>query len=337
MRGYRDCLEKGLENMEYQIKKVAMTGGSGPIGLALIRKLLKENVEILLFQRMRSAKKIYLPEHPLLHVEYYDLEHLKEYIPKERDYDVFFHLGWENTGRRQNIQDQYKNVVYACDAVELAHKLGCHSFIGAGSQAEYGRHNVPLCEDTLCTPENAYGVMKLSACHATRNLCVESGMRHIWPRILSGYGIYDNPSSMLISTILNSMEGKRLEFSGGEQVWDFVYLDDIANALFLIAQRGRDRAIYPIGSGKARPLKEYIQILCEKLGKLEDMELGKIPYTDSQVMHLEADISGLQADTGWVPEVTFEDGIERVIDFYKEWKIKWEKRFWDAFREMHGV
>ena len=47
------------------------------------------------------------------------------------------------------------------------------------------------------------------------------------------------------------------------------------------------------------------------------MELGKIPYSDLQVMHLEADISRLQADTGWEPEVAFEDGIEKEIEFYR--------------------
>lgn len=47
------------------------------------------------------------------------------------------------------------------------------------------------------------------------------------------------------------------------------------------------------------------------------MGLGKIPYTDTQIMHLEADISKLQVDTGWKPEVEFEDGIEKVIEFYR--------------------
>lgn len=312
--------------MDLKIKKVAMTGGSGPVGLALIRKLLKENVEILLFQRENSAKRIYLPEDKHLRIEECPLDRLKEYVPAEHDYDVFFHLGWENTDaqKREDIQEQYMNVVYACDAVELAHKLGCHSYIGAGSQAEYGRHDKPLQEHTVCIPETAYGVMKLSACHSTRNLCRKYNIRHIWPRIVSGYGIYDNLSSMLVSAVLNCIDGKKLEFSKGEQIWDFVYLDDIANALFLIAEKGRDGATYPIGSGKARPLKEYIQVLCEKLGKSEDMQLGIIPYAEKQIMHLEADISSLQEDTGWAPEVEFEDGIEKVIEFYKEWKIKWE-------------
>ena len=324
--------------MEHQVKKAVLTGGSGPVGLALIRKLLKENVEILLLQRENSVKRIYLPDDDRLHIKYCELSQLKDFKCEEQDYDVFFHLGWTNKGRvmRNNLEEQNKNISYSCDAVELARRLGCHSFIGAGSQAEYGRHTEILRTDTVCTPESAYGVAKLCAGHETRILCQRYGIRHIWTRILSGYGIYDNINSVLISAILDSMEGKKLEFSKGEQIWDFIYLDDLANALYLIAKRGRANAIYPIGSGDVRPLKEYIEIMCAKLGKLNDMELGKIPYSEAQVMHLEADIQPLQEDTGWKPEVKFEDGIERVIEFYKYWKVHWEKRYQERVKEVAG-
>lgn len=324
--------------MEYSVRKVVITGGSGPIGLALIRKLLREDIEILLLQRSNSAKKIYLPKDRRLQIEDIALDGLKSYVPKSHDYDVFFHLGWTNTRKesRDDFEKQNENVVYACEAVELAYKLGCHSFIGAGSQAECGRHMEPLREDTLCTPETAYGVMKLSACYATRILCQRYGMRHIWSRILSGYGIYDNISSMLISNILNSINGRKLEFSKGEQIWDFVYLDDIANAFFLIAQKGKCNAIYPIGSGKARPLKEYIRILCQALGEEENAGLGSLPYAKNQVMYLAADIDKLQQDTGWMPKVEFEDGIAVVIEFYREWKIKWEKQYLELRKDVEG-
>lgn len=324
--------------MEYQVRKAVLTGGSGPVGLALIRKLLAENVEILLYQRYNSAKKMYLPDDKRLHIEYCDLEQLRNYMPTEHDYDVFFHLGWANTRRtmRDNMEEQNKNIAYSCKAVELAYKLGCHSFIGAGSQAEYGRHMTVLRADTVCMPESAYGAAKLCAGHETRILCQRYGIRHIWTRILSCYGIYDNPGSVLVSAILKSMEGKKLEFSKGEQIWDFIFLDDLANALYLIAKRGNANAIYPIGSGDARPLKEYIEILCSKLGKLDDMELGKLPYSDAQIMHLEADISLLQKDTDWKPDVKFEEGIEMVIEFYKWWKPYYEKKYHELRIKVEG-
>ena len=315
--------------MEYQVKKVAMTGGSGGVGMALIKKLLSENIEILLFQRKESPRSQYLPKHKLLHIEYCRLEELKDYIPKENDFDVFFHLGWANTAKwhHNNVEKQNENVVYASWAVELANKMGCHTFIGAGSQAEYGRHDEPVGDDTLCEPESMYGVMKLCVCYATRILCRRFNMRHIWMRILSGYGKYDNKYSLIVSAILDKLDGKPLKFSEGKQIWDFVYMDDVANAFYLAARRGKNNAIYAIGSGKARYLKEYIKILCEKLGEDAESGLGELPYSDSQIMHLEADISKLQEDTGWKPEMEFEDGIERVIAFYKEWKPWWEEHF----------
>lgn len=308
--------------MNEHVKKAVITGGSGPVGLALIQRLLKENIKILLFQRKDSVRNKYLPESELIHIEYCALEELEEYIPQEKDYDVFFHLGWANTTKamRDDIEAQSKNVPYSCAAVDVAYKLGCSTFIGVGSQAEYGRKKEPLSGKLLCEPESAYGVMKLCACYTTRILCKRYNMRHMWVRILSGYGLYDNMNSMLISNILNSLQGKPLEFSRGEQIWDFVHMDDIANALLLLAQKGHDNTIYTVGSGEARPLRDYMEILCRKLGESVESGLGKIPYSEYQVMHLEADISDLKEDVGWEPEISFEKGIGEVIEFYREWK-----------------
>lgn len=88
-----------MERKGNEIKKVVMTGGSGPIGLALIQKLLEEHVEVFLFQREHSFRSAFVPEHEHLHIEHYTLEQLKDYEPEENDYDVFFHLGWANTGK----------------------------------------------------------------------------------------------------------------------------------------------------------------------------------------------------------------------------------------------
>ena len=305
--------------MEYPIKKVVMTGGTSGIGLALIKKLLEHNIEVLILRRKTTTRTMQLPESELLHIDYCALEELESYAPKEQGYDVFFHLGWTYTSRedRNNVALQIENVRYACAAVELAQRLGCHSFIGTGSQAEYGSHEEVLTPQTLCNPENAYGIAKLSACYATRKICKQYGIRHIWSRILSGYGIYDNVHSVLMSAILNGMEGNYLWFSKGEQIWDFVYFDDIADALYLMAQSGRSEAIYTIGSGSARPLRQYLEIVCKKLGRSEDAEFGKIPYGANQITHLEASFADLQRDTGWKPHVDFETGIETVIDFIK--------------------
>lgn len=307
----------GME--EFTINKVAITGGTGPVGAAFVKKLLKENVEILLFMRKNSSRKMFVPQDSRVHIEWLDLEQLHTYQPTEQDYDAFFHFGWAETNKvmRHNMRVQLTNVQYACDAVEIAHKLGCHTFMGAGSQAEYGRHNEPLTVETRCMPEIAYGVAKLSANYSTKIMCRQYGMRQIWPRILSAYGPYDYEDLIISQTILKALRGEKLEFTAGEQIWDFIYEDDLAEALFMIAKYGKDGTDYPIGSGQAKPLRESIEVIKDKINPNLELNFGVIPYSANQIMHLEADISQLSIDTGWKNRSAFEDGIERTIVYFR--------------------
>lgn len=309
------------------IKKVIMTGGTGPIGLALIRKLTAEGISVTLLARKESVKYLYLPkDNPLLNVVNCDLSELLNADLKKTDYDAFFHLGWTNTGafERDEYEQQKENLEYAANAVKLAHRVGSKVFIGCGTQAEYGRKSVPLTPDLCCNPENMYGIIKLAACHVTRRLCEQCGIEHIWARVLSGYGYFDNVHSVLTSNIIAYLQGKKLRFSEGRQIWDFVFHDDIANALYLIACNGKHGKAYPIGSGDAKPLRQYCEIMCQHLGDDVDAIFGDIPYQKNAIMYLVADITELQRDTGWNPTTSFDEGIDRTIRFYRKWIVDWE-------------
>ncbi|MEG1875957.1 MAG: NAD(P)-dependent oxidoreductase [Lachnospiraceae bacterium] len=324
--------------MDYKIKKAVVTGASGPVGMALLKKLLAEGIETVIFQREISAKRIYLPQNnPLLKIVYGNLDDLSTYVPEQKDYDVFFHLGWNSTEVRfrDDMFLQNQNVKYSLNAVELAAKMGCHTFIGAGSQAEYGRHNEILKPSTPCVPENGYGIAKLCAGQMTRIMSAEKGMRHIWTRILSIYGPYDNLKAILIASIMNALDGKVMNYTRGEQLWDFLYVDDLAEALFLLAIHGKDGKTYPIGSGEARQLKEYVTMIYDKIDANLQVEFGEIPYGEKIIMHLQADITDITKDTGWIPKTTFADGINKTIEFYQNWKIEWEEQYRELYhREL---
>ena len=108
-----------MKFMERKIRKVAMTGGTGPIGLALIRRLTQEGIDVTLLARKVSVKRAYLPtNNPLLRVINCDLSELCQIEIKENDFDVFFHLGWANTNadQRDDYEQQLINVRYAADA-----------------------------------------------------------------------------------------------------------------------------------------------------------------------------------------------------------------------------
>lgn len=299
--------------------KVIITGATGAIGIALIKECINNQIRVLAICHRGSKRMERIPTSPLVHILELNQQEYAEYKPLEADYDVCYHMAWSGTTgeARNNMRLQNQNVTYALDAVALAHRFGCHTFIGAGSQAEYGRVEGRLKADTPVRPETGYGMAKLCAGWMTRVVCAQLNMKHIWTRILSVYGPYDGENSMIISSARKLLSGGIPQFTKGEQKWDYLYCDDAARALHLLAEKGKDGKVYCIGSGNAVPLCEYIEILRKSVSADAKAELGTLPYGDKQVMYLCADITELQEDTGFEPQIGFDEGIQRTIEWVK--------------------
>lgn len=294
------------------MKRAVITGATGAVGTALIQELINNDVEVLVFCHKGSRRITHLPQSRLVSIKYCDLNELSEVKNDTgKQYDVFYHFAWQGTtgAARNDMILQNQNVKYALDAVKAAAEFGCHTFIGAGSQAEYGRVEGILKADTPANPENGYGIGKLCAGYMTRELAHQLGVKHIWVRILSIYGPNDGAQSMVMSTILKLKAGVVPEFTKGEQLWDYLYSGDAARAFRLIAEKGTDGKVYVLGSGVARPLAAYIREIRDIVAPGAEITLGSVPYGPKQVMHLQADISELTKDTGWNPMVSFKDGI----------------------------
>ena len=300
------------------MKKAVITGATGAIGIALIEELTSRGVSVLVLSH-RGGRAATLPKHPQLEIATCDLADFPRFRAPCADYDVFYHLAWAGTSGtvRNDATLQCANIKGAIDAVELAARLGCHTFVGAGSQAEYGRKSIPLRGDTPTAPESGYGIAKLAAAGLTR-LCAESrGMRHVWARILSVYGPHDRENSLLSYTVRGLLRGEPLHFTKAEQTWDLLYSRDAARALALLGEHGRHGRVYPLGSGRERPLRDYLTRARDLLAPRLPLFFGALDYPKGQVMHLEADITGLCADTGFVPVTDFDKGILQTAAWWK--------------------
>lgn len=303
------------------MKKAVITGATGAVGTALVKKLIEENVQVLVLVR-KGGRTHKIPNHPLVKTAYCSLDEMSDYMPDESDYDVFFHLAWAGPyGKdRNDMFLQADNIKHELDAVKLAHRFGCKVFVGAGSQAENGRlpQGMKVAPDSPENPDNGYGIAKLTASRMSRILCSQLGIRHNWCRILSAYGPGDGAHTMVMSTIIKFLSGEDCDFTPGEQQWDFCYNGDIANAFYLVAEKGRPDAIYTIGSGNTKMLKEYISAIRDIAAPTAKCNFGAISYFPNQVMYLCADITDLQNDTGFEPQVSFDQGIKNTIQWYKE-------------------
>lgn len=297
------------------MKRIVINGPTGAIGTALINKCIEEEIEVLAICRKGSKRMENIPKSDFVTIIECNLEELLD-LSIANQYDVFYHFAWEGTfgDFRNDMYLQNRNVKYTLDAVQLAKRLGCHTFIGAGSQAEYGRAEGILHPSTPTFPENGYGVAKLCAGQMSRLLCQQLGMKHIWTRILSVYGPNDGEKTMVMSTIKQLFNGEVPKFTKGEQMWDYLYSGDAANAMYLIGESGHDGKVYCLGSGEVKPLYEYICIIRDLIDSNLKLNIGAIPYSHNQVMFLCADIDDLKADVGFSPSTRFDEGIRKIIN-----------------------
>ncbi len=307
--------------------RIVITGPTGAIGTAIIRQCVAEGIEVYAIVRKNSNRINRIEKCDKVHLIECDLSELKDLpvdnIPK---CDVFYHLGWGATigDGRNDMNLQTANIQYTLDAVRLAERLGCHTFVGTGSQAEYGRFEGKLNESVPTFPENGYGIAKLCAGQMSAIECHKFDIRHIWVRILSIYGPGDSDKTMITTTIKKLMNKERASFTKAEQMWDYLYSDDAARALVLMGKSQNAKGIYCLGSGTAKPLREYIEELAKNISQEADLGFGDVEYGDKQVMYLCADIERLTKDTGFVPEVTFDEGIKKTIEWMKQ-RISYEE------------
>lgn len=304
--------------------RVVVTGATSMLGISFIEECIINKTHVLAIVRKNSSKIGHLPSSEFVHVTECDLSELQNLENTNDRYYAFYHFGWQGTDKkeRNNPFTQLENVKYTLEAVRTAKKLGCAVFIGAGSQAEYGRASTKLSPKTPINPDSSYGIAKYAASKLSLILAVELGIRHIWVRVLSVYGPYDGENTMIMSGIRQLLSKQRPQYTKGEQLWDYLYSGDAARAFYLMGENTRSNAIYCLGSGNARPLYEYIGIMRNAVDPTMKIGLGEIEYTDNQVMYLCADIENLSRDTGFLPRIDFETGISKTIKWYRENMIK---------------
>ena len=256
------------------------------IGVALIEECLRHDIEIYAVVRSSSGKAGRLPLSEKIHLTDCSLEDLSDLpgrIPG--GCDTFYHIAWGNTGeaRNKSTELQSRNIFYTLQAVRAAAELGCRRFIGAGSQAEYGPMDVEkISPDSPVNPSTPYGASKLAAGHLAGMLCRELGMECIWPRIFSVYGKYEKETTMVASGLRKMLAGEPTEFTPAMQRWDYLYSRDAGRAFYLIGEKGKGGSVYCVGSGQARPLKEYIEEMAALTGAGKP-GIGAKPYPPARI------------------------------------------------------
>lgn len=191
-------------------------------------------------------------------------------------------------------------------------------------------------EETPYAPSSPYSASKAGSDHLVRAWNRTYGLPVVVTNCSNNYGPYHFPEKLIPLTILNALAGKPLPVYGnGEQIRDWLYVEDHARALYKVATEGRSGETYNIGGHNERKNIDVVHTICAILDKVVEQKPGNISQFADLITFVKdrpghdlryaIDAAKIQRDLGWVPEETFESGIEKTVHWYLNNTTWWQR------------
>jgi nucleoside-diphosphate-sugar epimerase len=298
------------------MKRAFVTGASGFIGAAVVKRLLNTGWQIAVLQRTSTPGERLRDVANKLHFISGSSGSVKSFEDTFRHWhpDTLFHLGWGGVGSRQynDTAIQLQNLQFTVELARLCADCRISHFIGAGSQAEYGPKDQLIHESECPIPTTLYGAAKLSSCLLTQTICQLAGLRHSWLRIFSTYGPGDNPNWLLPSLIRQLLQRQRPQLTACEQTWDYLHVDDAAAAFESVAA-AEATGIFNVASGVEVPLRDIVLQVRDAVDPGLDLGFGEVPYRPDQVMRMQVSTERLRTLANWKPTIALKDGLYGLI------------------------
>jgi nucleoside-diphosphate-sugar epimerase len=300
------------------MENVIITGGNGFVGSNTVKYFLNQGVKVLSIDR---GEKSSFEEEGLsyLQCDVFNPDELKNKIPVGK-YDTFIHFAWAGSAgpSRVDYNLQMKNALMTVECLKVAKEVGCLRFLCAGSIMEYEVEAAIHSQGSHPGMGYIYGMGKHIAHCMSKSVAADIGIDLLWPMITNAYGVGELSPRFVNTTLRKIINGEPLQFTAATQNYDFVYVTDVAKAFYLIAESGKPFCEYMIGSGNARPLKEFIIEMQQALAPDAVPLFGDVPFTGTNMPLETFSIEDTVRDTGFKPVVSFAEGTRMTMEWLKE-------------------
>jgi nucleoside-diphosphate-sugar epimerase len=277
--------------------KTLITGASGFIGRALLKQNLIGDLHVS--SRVSTSLPIGITGHFGDLSDQGFVKHLAE-----QKFKRVIHLAWEglpNLSEENNLS----NLKTSKQFLETLASSGVEDFQIAGSCLEYGDKMGKVNEEVIGENLSDFATTKIKLLEFVGGL----GVAYKWHRIFYSYGPFQHNTSLLSSAFLSAKSGVSFKLSNPNVSRDFIYVDDVANAMTRLFETPGVNGIFNIGSGRGTPVKDLINALNSKMGMdVQDQNVEQSPA-------LTADIKKITETCGWTPKVSIEQGVKKFVDW----------------------
>lgn len=301
------------------MNKVIITGADGFVGSYTVKYFLSQGKHVLAIDVAPSPRRLENHENlQYIQCDISDVDYMVKYIPTN-EYDTFIHFAWAGSAGndRVNYNLQMQNALNTVECMKAAKQLGCNRFVCAGSIMEYEVEAAVHSQGSKPSMGYIYGMGKQIAHSLCKSVAAEIGIDLLWAMITNAYGAGELSPRFVNTTLRKIINREPLQFTSATQNYDFVYVSDVARAFYLIADRGVPFCEYMIGSGNARPLKEFIWEMVKSCHSESKPIFGDIPFTGTNLPLSVFSIEDIRRDCGFEPEVSFAHGSRITMDWLK--------------------
>ena len=340
--------------------KILVTGGAGFIGSAVIRLAIQQrhsivNVDALTYAACLEnvASVSQSSKYFFEHADIRDRNALDTIFAKHQP-DAVMHLAAESHVDRSidgpadfietNVNGTFNMLEAARSYWQAYGKPEIFRFHHISTDEVFGSlpsdPAVQFTEETPYDPRSPYSASKASSDHLVRAWHETYGLPVVLTNCSNNYGPYHFPEKLIPVIILNALSGKRLPIYGtGSNIRDWLYVEDHADALLLVLEKGAIGQSYNIGGENERTNLELVQTLCKILDRLKPKNTGTyadlITFVQDRPGHdarYAIDPSRIRDELGWRPSVTVEEGLEKTVQWYLD-----NEDWWKPLQNRIGV
>ena len=301
------------------MKRAIITGADGFVGSNTVNCFLQNGIEVLAIDIVDEPRR--LKSQDGLKYKCLDISDVSSLatVASIGEYDTFVHFAWVGSAgpQRTDYNLQMQNALNTVECMKVAKQLGCERFVCAGSIMEREVEAAVHSQGSRPGMGYIYGMGKHIAHCLCKAVAADIGIDLLWPMITNAYGVGELSPRFVNTTLRKIINGEPLQFTAGTQNYDFVYVTDVARAFYAVAQDGVPFKEYIIGSGNARPLREFILEMQQALAPDAVPQFGDVPFTGTNLPLSAFDSSELEQDCSFKTEVSFAEGTRMTMEWLK--------------------